>query len=159
MGIDSIHFRRITMADEADFFELRRCAILAGCTGYYPADLLHAWTDPLTDGRLRDPPAEHCYFAALGDQIVGSGMIDLDTARMDAVFVHPMFFRRGIGAAIVRHLENIARAHGLQRLTLDATLNAVEFYRSVGFVGDDTRIYSSPRGLSLSCAPMTKRLM
>ena len=159
MGTESINFRRITAADEADFFELRRSAILAGCAGYYPADLLRAWTDPLTDGRLRDPPAVHFYFAELGDQIVGSGMIDLDTARMDAVFVRPTFFRRGIGAAIVCHLEDIARVHGLQCLALDATLSAVDFYRSVGFVGDATGTYRSPRGLSLSCVPMTKRLI
>jgi ribosomal protein S18 acetylase RimI-like enzyme len=72
-------------------------------------------------------------------------MIDLNTAQIDAVLVHPMFFRRGIGAAIMRHLENIARAHGLQHLALDATLNAVEFYRSLGFEGDATDTYRSPR--------------
>jgi len=158
MSIGSIRFRRVTVADRTMFFELRRAAILAGCAGHYPAALLEAWTDPATDAGLLDPPPPHFYLAEMDGRVLGSGLLDAASGRIDAVFVHPTAFRRGIGAAIVRHLEHIARTHGLQTLVLDASLNAVEFYRSLGFEGYTLGTYASPRGVSLSCIRMTKTL-
>jgi GNAT superfamily N-acetyltransferase len=158
MRIGSIRFRQVTVADAPMFFELRRAAILVGCAGHYPAALLDTWIDPATDGGLAEPTPEHFYFAEIDGRVVGSGVLDLASGRIDAVFVHPTAFRRGIGAAIMRQLEQIARANGLRRLVLDATLNAVEFYRSMGFEGHARGTYASPRGLSLACIPMTKTL-
>jgi GNAT superfamily N-acetyltransferase len=66
--------------------------------------------------------------------------------------------KRGIGAAMMRHLETLARSHGLQELTLDSTLTAAPFYRALGFEGDEIAPYRSPRGLTMDCVPMTKRL-
>ncbi|MGA2069083.1 MAG: hypothetical protein ABSG86_29280, partial [Thermoguttaceae bacterium] len=37
-------------------------------------------------------------------------------------------------------------------------LNAAEFYRSCGFVGEAIGLYQSPRGITLDCIPMTKVL-
>ncbi|MFT4929561.1 MAG: hypothetical protein ACI8WB_005695 [Phenylobacterium sp.] len=47
---------------------------------------------------------------------------------------------------------------GLTQVKLDATLNAAEFYRSCGFVGDKVSTYNSPRGFEMACIPMLKRL-
>ena len=33
-------------------------------------------------------------------------MIDLTTGKIDAIFVHPDFMKRGIGAAMIGHLED-----------------------------------------------------
>jgi ribosomal protein S18 acetylase RimI-like enzyme len=74
------------------------------------------------------------------------------------MFVLPDYFRRGIGRAMMRHLERIAREHGLKNLMLDATLNAATFYRSQGFQGDTAGTYHSPRGIALECVPMMKSL-
>lgn len=153
-----IRFRRITGADAAEFFELRRRAILAGCTGYYSDEVLRAWTDPSTDGSLADRLTEHFYFAEINGEIRGSGTINIHSGRIDAIFVHPISFRQGLGTAIVQHLEQIARTLGLRRLVLDATLNAADFYRSLGFEGDTTGTYASSRGIVLPCLPMTKSL-
>ena len=151
-------FDRVTSADSAAFYELRRTAILAGCASHYPPETLLAWTDPTEDGRLRESASEHFYFAKAGGEIVGSGMLDVDAGWLDAILVAPRFFGRGLGRAIVWYLERIARSHGLRALALDSSLNAVAFYRSLGFVGDAVGIYESPRPVSLECVPMTKVL-
>jgi len=127
-------------------------------SGDYSADQLQAWTDSLTDGDITPHLSEHFYFAETGHQIVGYGKIDLHGERIDTVLVDPAFFRRGIGSEIMRELEHIAQTHGLQHLVLDSTLNAVPFYRSLGFEGESVSIYASPRGLSLQCVSKAKRL-
>jgi hypothetical protein len=57
---------------------------------------------------------------------------------------------------MVSFLEDMARAAGLSKLTLDSTLNAADFYRRCGFAGDVVEKYQSPRGITLDCIRMTK---
>ena len=80
-------------------------------------------------------------------------------AQIDAMFVLPAHCGRGIGGLMMRHLEDIARDSAVKLLTLDATLNAVGFYRSRGFVGEARAVYRSQRGVAVECVPMTKSLL
>jgi hypothetical protein len=81
-------------------------------------------------------------------------MLDVATGRIDGVIVTHSRFRRDIGRAMMQHLERVARDFGVQHLMLDASLNAVDFYRSQGFQGDAVGSYHSPRGITLECVPM-----
>jgi hypothetical protein len=56
------------------------------------------------------------------------------------------------------HLEDLAIASGLGIIHLDATLNAVSFYRAMGFEGEKMAVYASSLGVSLACVPMIKHL-
>ena len=80
------------------------------------------------------------------------------SAELDAIFVRPDMMRRGVGKQIVSFLEDIGRAAGLTKLTLDSTLNAADFYRRCGFVGEVAGEYHSPRGITRDCIPMGKLL-
>jgi GNAT superfamily N-acetyltransferase len=158
MAMSVIQFERVRHLDGPSFFALRRASILAGCSAHYPVSQLELWTDPRLDASLHEPVPDHFYFAKIDSAIAASGMLDLPTGRIDAMFVSPSFFGRGIGRAFLQHLEVIARNHGLAALSLDATLNAADFYRSMGFRGDERSIFHSPRGVSIECITMTKDL-
>ena len=64
----------------------------------YPRETLLAWTDPTEDGRWRESIAGHFYFAKVDREIVGSGMVDVNAGRLDAILVAPRFFGRGVGS-------------------------------------------------------------
>jgi GNAT superfamily N-acetyltransferase len=49
----------------------------------------------------------------------------------DAVFVAPEHHREGIGRALVKRLVEDARAAGLRRLRVSASLDAVGFYEAL----------------------------
>jgi hypothetical protein len=59
---------------------------------------------------------------------------------------------------VLVYLEALARELGIEEVILDATLNAADFYRRCGYVGDEPAIYHSPSGLQLACIPMRKHL-
>jgi GNAT superfamily N-acetyltransferase len=153
-----IQFARIAESDGPAFYELRRSAFRAGFVGYYTPAQIDAWTNPLTDTRLQTPPPEHFYLAKIDGEIVGCCSFDVATGRIDGMVVSPSHFRRGIGRAMIQHIERIARDFGVQLLTLDASLNSVEFYRSQGFQGAIVGSHQSPRGITLECVPMSKSL-
>jgi GNAT superfamily N-acetyltransferase len=153
-----VRIRKAVADDAAAAWEIRNVAILNQCDGHYPADDLATWTGgDVTDGFIQIV-ADQFYVATVNDVVVGTGMIDCSTGRLDAIFVRPDMMRRGIGRQMMSFLEDIARIEGLTSLSLDSTLNAAEFYRRCGFVGEAFGIYYSPRGIALDCVPMTKSL-
>lgn len=136
--------------------EIRSAAILSQCASHYPPDMLKTWANVEPSDEFADSVEKNFYIAKYDNQIVGTGMIDIETGRIDAIFVHPDHIRKGIGKDIIKFLENLALIHGLKMVTLQSTLNAAEFYRACGFAGNKIETYTTSRGMSLDCIPMTK---
>lgn len=140
-------------------FEIRREAILDQCHTAYTAEQLALWTNvPLTE-RYRAWVARDYNIAWWDGVAVATGFINIDTGELGAIFVRPAFMRRGIGRRVVDHLEGVALRVGRADVNLEATLNAVEFYRSCSFSACAQSVYHSPSGLQLACVPMVKALV
>jgi GNAT superfamily N-acetyltransferase len=151
--------RKAVAADAPAVQAVRDAAILSACAGHYSATELGQWTGGPIDDDFVDDVAARFYVASIGNRIVAIGCIDLESANILAVFVLPDCMRRGIGRAMLAHLEQLASDAGLSHLTLESTLNAAPFYRACGYVGDKVSTYHSPRGVSLACVPMAKALI
>lgn len=74
--------------------------------------------------------------------IVGFGSLNLGSptgyhadvdAEITGVYVHPEHSRRGVGTRLCRELERRARERDAEVLGLQASLNAVQFYRANGY--------------------------
>lgn len=153
-----MHLRKATLDDAPACFTNRREAILAQCPGFHAPDDLAIWTAGDMSHAFARRVAEHFHVVKVAGCVVGTGMIDLVSGRIDAVFVLPDHMGRGIGRVLMNHLEGLAIGAGLQSTQLEATLNVAPFYRGLGFEGDLPSIYASSLGVRLACVPMKKRL-
>ena len=153
-----ISIRKADRNDAQAAWGLRNAAINSQCTSYYPPESLRIWTEGEMTEQFVTTVADRFYVATLDDNVVGTGMIDLESGKVDAIFVHPSKMRNGVGRQILSHLENLALEAGLDHVSLESTLNASTFYRACGYVGETTAKYESPRGISLDCIPMKKSL-
>ena len=146
--------------DEAQvILDIRNAAIRVQCVGHYSAAEIEVWANVEVTKQFVEVVENSLYVASIGGCVVGTGMINLESGKVDAIFVHPSHMRAGIGRQIMLYLEKLALDAGLTQLNLESTLNAAEFYRAQGFVGDAVGKYVSPRGFSLDCIPMTKNLL
>ncbi|WNF53382.1 GNAT family N-acetyltransferase [Pseudomonas sp. SG20052] len=150
--------RRAKPSDAQMAFDIRLQAIRHQCIGAYTAEQMLAWTAGAAKDGYSDLMEKHFYLGCIQGEPVATGMLDLDNSEIGAIFVLPGFMQQGIGLKMLSHLECLARELGLKAVNLDATLNATDFYRRCGFVGDEPSIYHSPSGLQLACVPMVKRL-
>jgi putative acetyltransferase len=94
----------------------------------------------------------------VGGQVVGFGQLDPTSAVIQAVYVCPTMTRQGVGTKILRALEAAAAAQGIQELTLEASLNAVEFYRRAGYVLAPPSVPESVQSNSGSTVAMRRHL-
>jgi len=89
---------------------------------------------------LRDMGRMNFYVYELGGEVVGVAALmprfDEGVGIVRWVYVHPRFWRRGIGTALMKRVEKEARALGLRKLRLKTLENAwaVNFYLKLGFV-------------------------
>ncbi|POP70120.1 GNAT family N-acetyltransferase [Pseudomonas syringae] len=151
--------RRAGHSDSQTAFDIRLLAIRHQCIGAYTETQLLAWTAGAAEDGYYTLMEKHFYLGCIEGEPVATGMLDLENGEIGAIFVHPGFMQRGIGRRVLNHLECLARDLGLEEVKLDATLNAADFYRRYGFVGEETAIYHSPSGLQLTCVPMVKGLL
>lgn len=117
------------------------------CIDAYTPAQLEVWTAGAAEDGYCDLMKKHFYLGCIQGEPVATGMLDLERREIGAIFVLPGFMQRGIGKRILDYLECLARDLGLVEVKLDATLNAADFYRRCGFVGEQTAIYPSPSGL------------
>jgi ribosomal protein S18 acetylase RimI-like enzyme len=100
---------------------------------YTPAQCL-AWSE-------REPDPAHwekrCvlkrpFIAVTGSEI--SGFLELDAdGHIDCAYIHPLFQRRGIMTALVRHAIDTCRDAGGNRLYVEASICAKPLFEKLGF--------------------------
>ena len=78
------------------------------------------------------------------------------TARIPAVYVHPMFAGQGIGTRLTEYLADEAAAAGYRALEASVTLNATMFFERLHFVEVRPAGWKLPSGSELPIAVMRR---
>lgn len=101
--------RKAISLDAQAVFDIRNVSIQVLCKGFYPDDLLAAWTDgdSPTEG-FTNFVEQYIYVVEIDGAIVACGALDTTNNQIDAIFVDPQHKNKGLGTAIVKHLEAIA---------------------------------------------------
>ncbi len=146
--------------DDVDaIWRVHTTAIEATCAGHYPPEVIAEWIARLKPESYRGVVKRGgVVVAESGSQAVGFAQIDLPHGEIQAVYVSPDAQCHGVGAALLAHLEGLAAAQGLSRVTLKSTLNAERFYASHGWRTIGRDLHKITQQIGLKCIAMEKRL-
>lgn len=132
-----VRVRQATATDNLDVVSVKRAAIRAEAGDAYSAEQIAAWTPGAAE--FED------YEAALGsdqylvlvaendEQVVGFGVLDVESGSLLALYIEPDERGTGIGSTLLGHIETSARMNGADTLDLLASRNAVGFYEDNGY--------------------------
>jgi putative acetyltransferase len=155
----SVTLRPATDADRPGICTVHVRAIRETCSRCYSPDQVAAWAGLLAPDSYRGVLQERVMVVAIdGASVVGFGQLNQTAGEVDAVYVLPERQGEGTGRLLLAELESQARARGLGKLGLSATLNAAAFYERAGYVQHDVVIHRLPTGVELQCIRMTKAL-
>lgn len=127
--------RPSTLADKAAIGEMAFACYDALLADYYAPEVLKValpHMSHVTDGLVQCGT----YFVAVaGDEVVGAcGWTDGPRgAEVRKLAVHPSHLRKGIARQLLAHVHASASEAGHERMNCAASLNAVPFYRALGY--------------------------
>ena len=155
-----MHVRPARVADAAAIFAVHAAAVEGERgRGDYDDREIDGWAWRHTPEQLAARMRTRVFLVAeTGDDLVAYGQLDVAGGILRSAYVVPEWQRRGVGRRMAEALLATARTNGVTTVTLDASLNAVGFYRSLGFDELDRADHPFASGASLACVRMVKRL-
>ena len=156
---DMLTIRKARQEDCQSIGSVHNAAVKGIRTALYTPEEIQAWAVPKQPKSYEESIRSKEFFVAEEDGIIiGFGVLNRESAEVEAVYVSPQVGRRGIGLEVLRTLESRASGLGLRELRLNASLNAVPFYEKAGFVAKERSKYRLTTGVEIACVPMVKTI-
>jgi GNAT superfamily N-acetyltransferase len=157
--------RRADAADAHAIAEAHIDSIRSIGPRFYDADTVRAWHAHLTSAVYASAMARgEEFFIAVGRLHDANVVLGFSSHRVDGAvhgtttYIRGDATRRGIGSALFKAAEAAAIAAGATSLEIDASLAAVDFYTTLGFVETGRGTHTLSSGHSMACVFMRKHL-
>jgi ribosomal protein S18 acetylase RimI-like enzyme len=160
--VDMLEIRRLSVDDLSTARYVVGAAFARGAAGHYSPPEIGAFAEFVRSPHYADILlGNHAYGAFVGSEMVGIaawsvGEDKKPTARIVAVFVHPLFTGGGIGSRLVEHLENELHAAGYRAVEASVTLNAASLFERLGYLETRRGAWGLPSGREMPITFMRK---
>ncbi|WP_371806374.1 GNAT family N-acetyltransferase [Candidatus Lokiarchaeum ossiferum] len=100
---------------------------------YYPPNVINSMIENYTPKNIIKSAKEQLVLVAenIAEEIVGMATFSNDI--FGSVFVNPDYHGQKIGAKLMKALEKLAKKQGSSTVTLNSSINAVNFYIKQGY--------------------------
>jgi putative acetyltransferase len=164
--IQQLDFRRATESDVDGIADAHRDSILQLGSEYYTSTIVSEWAGVVSPGLYLHAMARgEVFFIAMGSvdgrpMILGfsSDYVINGTTHGTSAYVRRVAARQGIGSRLVAFAESFGMSRGATAVQIEASLGAVEFYKSHGFVETARGDVALPSGFRMPCVFMHKKL-
>jgi putative acetyltransferase len=158
-----IAVRIARVEDARGILEVHYSAVHEIAAGDYPLEVREAWSRPITPDRVDQYvkhalPNETTVVAEADGRIAGFGVVVEPNNELRAVYVSAEFGRQGVGSAILRELERIAKEQGCRELHMDSSLTAAPFYMHHSYKEMGRGEHTLSGGAKMACVKMRKAL-
>jgi GNAT superfamily N-acetyltransferase len=153
--------RRADPSEAHALAALHQASILAECSSAYSPQQINAWLAAIHADAYIKLINHACVLVAtdnVGSNRLGIGVSSPENALINAVYVAPQMTRRGVGRTLMDEMEALLLRAGAHEARLNATLNAVAFYRTLGYSNEVPTLNRLPSGIELPCIAMSKPL-
>jgi putative acetyltransferase len=153
-----ITHRPYLTADAESCVEIFRVSVRQSAASHYDQDQREAWASTIGDesALLRRFDGAAVLISEIGGEIVGFGSLK-NTGKIDMVYVHPNFGRRGVASRLIGALSDFAKSKSTKVLTVDASDVSRPLFGRLGFV-EDRRGFFSLGEIRLAYTAMVKTL-
>jgi putative acetyltransferase len=122
------------LPEDADVLaDIYRASIEGLAADDYSESQIDAWTAAADEDEFEERLAGLLTLVATMDGSAVAFAALEEPGHLDLLYVHPAVARRGAGSMLVDALEKLARARGAEKLTVEASDNAQDFFRRLGF--------------------------
>ena len=160
----SQHEVRAARVEDAEaLVRLHFDAVHEGAANAYPAEVLDAWSPPPDErrfawmrGQIAAGQNRVLVAEAPDGSVSGFCIFGIPEGLIRAIYVVPAAAGRGIGRRLLQSAEREIAAGGASRARLNASKNALSFYRSAGYLAVCAATQELADGTRMDCIEMVK---
>lgn len=161
-----LRLRQAQVKDAEEIYAVHTAAIVELCNSCYSEEAIRQWAGRQTPQQyipwIEEQELTVATASAEG-HVVGFGHLirsndSSSICQVKGLFVSPKWAKKGVGTALLQHLEHQARVQGYTRMFLKSSLNAEGFYERMGYSVDDPTCKHVQCDQSIQCILMSKNL-
>jgi len=151
-------------SDAEDLIQVHYDAVQAISHEFYSQELLDAWSPPPSVSRYEwmrtiiVSDNRTVFVAEIQNEVCGFSICLLRESLIYALYISPNSVRRGLGKVLLNHTENHLAHVGVSRAKLNASINAVQFYKTMGYSIIRPSTQALADGSEMDCFEMKKDL-
>jgi putative acetyltransferase len=134
---------------------LYRAAALAVPENIYVQSIRKEWASRTDEEFIKQSSFRQRFVAEIENQILGYVGYASQRSTLTECYVHPRHHGIGLGQHLVNYVFGLAKADRLERLTVLASINAIPFYKKMGFAIDHPENLQMGDGQILPCCRMS----
>ena len=130
----TVHIRQARINDLSSLLHLRKMAITnIDCSQYQRSQIDNWCTAKVYSKYLGFLQAKSLWVIEQDGNLLASAGIRLNTQELIAMFTNPRHSKQGLARRLVTFIEQQASRFGIKELKCEASLNAVTFYKKLGY--------------------------
>lgn len=147
------------ISDTKKISQTHKASIQRLCKDHYSKENIKNWTSILKPEIYENAIKEKILIVAEENNLIcGFGILDVETAEICAVYIHPDHTGKGIAKDILIKLESLALEKNADCLNTCSTINALGFYKHQGYIETEKSFHLLPNNTKLECIKMYKKL-
>ncbi|MFH1648311.1 MAG: GNAT family N-acetyltransferase [Patescibacteria group bacterium] len=121
-------------AEAKKISEVHRGCVLVTNAKFYSPEVIRAWVKEINEENVLEQLENSEWYSIREDnKIVGFTQFDLETGVIYQMNILPEYQNKGYGKKLYQHIENILKKEGFKKIELNSSLNAINFYKKMGF--------------------------
>lgn len=130
-----IEINKASKEDIPEIIKVHQACVLKTNAKVYRKEVISEWLNQISVENVTSQFANtDWYIIKSGEKVIGFAQISLSEKELYQINILPKFQNRGFGKHFYYNfVEELFKSHGISQIGLNATLNAVKFYESLGF--------------------------
>ena len=129
-----ITIRKAKSEDAGAISELHKRVVGEVNARHYPAEVIREWIQDISEESVRYQFQNSDWIVVEDNgKLVGFWKYSVDDCEIYQINVGQNHTKQGIGRKLYEYMENEFESGGAEKISLNSTLNAMEFYQRLGF--------------------------
>ena len=129
-----IKIKKATKQDILDITNIHKSCVKIINAKFYPKNVISLWLKQITEKNIKDQLHNSKWLVLkLNDKTIGFAQYSIQAKTLYQINISPKYSGKGFGKILYSYIENEFLKNKAKTIKLNSTLNAVPFYKNLGF--------------------------
>lgn len=138
MNLDSkkpiLLIKKAKSEDISQIVKIHKKCVLRTNAKFYSKNIIKEWINQISEKSTRNQfKNSSWYVLKISNRIIGFAQFSIKDKTLYQINIDPKYQRRNYGRLLYEFIEKKFKRNKIKKISLNSTLNAVKFYKSLGF--------------------------